>query len=353
MTYFCDIMLIELDKMYRAIHLSSMAYNATYPNPRVGAVLSHNGRVIGEGFHKKYGDLHAEEVCIENVSSENKKFIPESTLYVTLEPCNHVGKRPACSELILQHKIGKVVVAATDPNPIVSGSGIAHLRKNGVEVEIGVLAEEAISQNLFFHHFYTQKKPYIILKWAEDATGMIGSSASRIQITSEEASKFTMRWRAETHGILVGAQTAIVDNPKLTNRSGVGIDPVRFLLDPNLRAYASIPRLNLLTQPPSTYIFNTQIENKNEGKIIVSNLNEIPLTEVTKKLHELNILSILVEGGAQTLQAFIDSGIYEEIRVIKSKKLIDGDVLGPRLPENLEINEQIEFPEDTISYYLK
>ncbi len=342
---------VELDKMYRAIHLSSMAYNATYPNPRVGAVLVHNGIVIGEGFHKKYGGLHAEEECINNVEEKNKKYISESTLYVTLEPCNHIGKRPACTDLILRQAIPKVVIASTDPNPIVEGTGIQKLRESGVEVVTGILEEEAISQNLYFHHFYTQDKTYIILKWAEDKNSMIGSHEGQVSISSPETNEFTMRWRAETQSILVGAQTAITDDPQLTNRSKLGIQPSRIVLDPDLRAWNTQPTLRIFSTPPSTYVFNSKKDIPEKNLLQLGYSNPFSVEEIIEKLTSLHILVAIIEGGATTLQRFIDANAFDEIRVIRSMKETKADIPAPKLPEGLEAREEILIHDDSISYY--
>ncbi len=344
---------VQLDKMYRAIHLSSMAYNATYPNPRVGAVLVHNGEVIGEGFHQKYGEPHAEEECIKSVKAKDQKLIADSTLYVTLEPCNHQGKRPACSSLILQHNIKKLVVAAKDPNPIVNGQGLQRLKQEGVEVISGILEEEAISQNLYFHHYHTQQTPYVILKWAEDAEGYIGRQDERIKISAQQTDKFTMRWRAETQSILVGAQTAITDNPRLNNRSGLGVDPIRYVLDPSHRAHQHQPPLQVSNMPPRTFFLHNDKKHIEEGYVYSSTPDSIASADILQRLYEDKVLVVLVEGGSRTLEHFIQQANYDEIRVIKSKHRSTANIAAPKLPSHLEAAEEIESADDIISYYYR
>ncbi len=350
MAYNCAQMTPELNKMYRAIHLSSMAYNRTYPNPRVGAVLVHKGQVIGEGFHKYFGGAHAEEECLLSVKPEDQVKIADSTLYVTLEPCNHVGKRGACTDLILKHNIKKVVVASQDPHPLVAGAGIKKLRQNGVEVLCDVLTAEAISQNLYFYHYHTQHRPYIILKWAEDANRKMGHPKKRIQITAPDAADFVMRWRAETQSILVGAQTAITDNPRLTDRSGLGIDPTRLVIDPSLRAY-NTEWLHLHDDMAVTFFINNSKNDSSKGLIKVGNEHSIPVHELVSKFYEMGLLVILVEGGAHTLNHFIQKKLYDEIRVIRSRAETEATLDAPSLPADLEATEEIEFSKDVISYY--
>ncbi len=342
---------VQIDKMYRAIHLSSMAYNATYPNPRVGAVLVHKGEVIGEGYHHRYGDAHAEEQCIKSVQPEHQHLIADSTLYLTLEPCNHQGKRPACTSLILSHKIKKLVVATLDPNPVVNGTGVQKLRSEGVEVITGVLEEEAISQNSYFHHYHTQQKPYVILKWAQDAEGNMGRNDARIKISAALTNTFTMRWRAETQSILIGAQTAITDNPQLTNRSGLGVQPIRYVVDPKLRARKHKPPLALSEQAPATVFLHSDAKSPDEGYISNTATAEISTDQILQKLYERDILVVLVEGGARTLEHFIQQDNYDEIRVIKSKHTSSADIPAPKVPVHLDASEEIESADDIISYY--
>ncbi len=339
--------------MYRAIHLSSMAYNRTYPNPRVGAVLAYRGHVIGEGFHKAFGERHAESECLLSVSDEDKKYISHSTLYVTLEPCNHIGKQPPCSDLILNQNIPKVKIACPDPNPLVHQEGIKKLRNAGVEVEVGLLQEEARSQNLYFLYYHENKRPYIILKWAEDANGNIGKRGKRVKISDPETDMFSMRWRSEVQSIMVGKNTALNDNPKLTNRSEVGIDPVRIVIDPKLEV-KNHSELHLNHAPPYSYFVNTVTDEPDKFIYKISNKEGvISAQQLVNFLYDRKILVCMIEGGTHLLQHFLDENLFDEIRVIRSKKSTAANIPAPKLPEELELSDEVILMHDHISYYQK
>ena len=242
--------------MQRALELAAFGIGNVAPNPLVGCVIVHNDKIIGEGWHQKFGGPHAEVNAINSVN--NKQLLAESTLYVTLEPCNHHGKTPPCVDLILQYKIPNVVIATLDVNPIVSGKGVARLKENGVEVSFGILAQEAQFQNRRFITFHQKKRPYIILKWAQSADGFIdkkreiGEKGS-FQISGKAAQIALHQWRSEEAGILVGKNTALIDNPKLNTRLWEGNNPVRIIIDTNLE----VPRTHhIYDNSVRTLIFN-------------------------------------------------------------------------------------------------
>ncbi len=315
--------------MQRAIDLALLGAGYTASNPMVGCVIVHRGRIIGEGYHQAFGKAHAEVNAINSLLPEDKKLLSESTLYVNLEPCSYYGKTPPCSDLIVSHKIPRVVIGSRDPNPKVSGSGIRHLREAGIEVVEGVCAEAADFLNRRFFAFHRKQRPWIILKWAESANGIIGKSGSRIRVSGPLSQRVSHRWRAEEQCILVGTNTAMTDNPRLTTRYYPGPDPCRAVIDRHLKLPGS---LDLLDGSVQTIVFN---ESKNEttGNILYRKIpfgQELPHA-VAGELYQLDIISLLVEGGRALLQSFIDAGLWDEARVFISGKVIEGDVASPVL----------------------
>ena len=250
--------------MHRCLELAGHGSGYVSPNPMVGAVLVHSGRIIGEGYHQRYGQAHAEVNCIDSVSETDRRLIGESTLYVSLEPCAHFGKTPPCTDLIIKHKIPKCVVGCRDPFKEVDGKGIEKLRAAGVHVEVGVLEKECKELNKRFFTFHTEHRPYIILKWAQTGDGFIAGplnpSASwrrtfedsgetkviqeRLLISNEYSNRLVHKWRSEEASILVGTNTALLDDPELTTRLWTGPSPVRIVLDMNLRLPSSLKMFN-------------------------------------------------------------------------------------------------------------
>ena len=305
--------------MQRALELAAFGNGNVAPNPLVGCVIVHNDKIIGEGWHQKFGGPHAEVNAINSVN--NKQLLAESTLYVTLEPCNHHGKTPPCVDLILQYKIPKVVIATLDVNPIVSGKGVARLKENGVAVICGILEQEAQFQNRRFITFHQKKRPYIILKWAQSADGFIdkkreiGEKGS-FQISGKAAQIALHQWRSEEAGILVGKNTALIDNPKLNNRLWEGNNPVRIIIDTNLEVprthhiYDNSVRTIVFNRLDTRTIFSTQLIQLDFSQPVIPKILEYAAYE--------NIQSILVEGGAYTIQQFIQANLWDEARVITS-----------------------------------
>lgn len=222
--------------MQRCLQLAQLAAGHTAPNPMVGAVLVHDGVIIGEGYHKQYGGPHAEVNCINSVAEEHKHLIPSSFIYVSLEPCAHYGKTPPCADLIIRNKIPKVVVGCRDPFKQVDGKGIEKLVNAGIDVTVGVLEKECRQVNRRFFTFHTQHRPYVLLKWAQTGDGKIASySEERLLISNDISNKLVHKWRSEEAAILVGTNTALMDNPSLTNRLWSGKSPIRLVIDMDLR----------------------------------------------------------------------------------------------------------------------
>lgn len=334
--------------MNRCIQLAKLGTGNVAPNPLVGAVLVYKNKIIGEGYHKKYGGPHAEVNCINSVGVKNKNLIEESTIYVSLEPCSHHGKTPPCSDLIIKNGIKKVVIGCTDVYEEVSGKGIQRLREAGVEVVTGVLENECIALNKRFFTFHQKNRPYIILKWAQSINGKIGSSDKRILISNDYSNRLVHKWRSEESAILVGTNTALKDDPSLTNRLWEGKNPVRIVIDKELKLPST---LKIFNDESDTIIFNF-FKNSNEGnlqyvKVAYKNL----LEEMLHSLYELNIQSVLVEGGSATLQSFIVAGLWDEARVIINEEMkIENGIPAPEM-KNFSLVKQEKYFGDQIYYY--
>jgi len=322
----------DKDYMQRCIALALHGAGSVSPNPMVGSVLVHNGRVIGEGWHRRYGQAHAEVNCIASVSEADRPLIPQSTLYVSLEPCSHYGKTPPCADLIIAHKIPKVVIGCVDPFSKVAGRGIEKLQHAGIEVIRGVLETACRELNRRFFCRQENNRPYIILKWAQSANGYIAPVAGkRVMLSSVFSQKWVHRMRAEEDAILVGYRTALLDNPRLNNRYGTGKDPVRIVLDPK----AALPRdLHVLDGSQQTLVFNDHIESEAPGlRYIRLTPGEDFIAQVLQ--HTSGINSIIVEGGAGTLKQFIDSGFWDEAFIIHTPAMITEGLPAPLLSSGI------------------
>ncbi len=314
--------------MHRCLQLAALGAGDTAPNPMVGAVLLHEDRIIGEGYHIKYGEAHAEVNCINSVLEADRQLIPHSTLYVSLEPCAHFGKTPPCADLIIKEQIKKVVVGCRDPFSKVNGRGIEKLTAASVEVTENILLNECLELNKRFFTFHQQQRPYIILKWAQSANGKIaGKIPGRLKISNAFADRLVHKWRSEEMAIMVGTHTALLDDPSLTTRLWKGKDPLRFVIDMDLKLP---PSLKLFTDGKPTVIFNTKMEETTDMVSLVKIYREDSIKAICNTLYEHNILSIIVEGGAETLQGFIDAGIWDEARVI--------------IAEDMQLNEGLDAP---------
>lgn len=335
--------------MERCISLATLGFGYAAPNPMVGAVLVYNQRIIGEGYHAQYGQAHAEVNCINSVKEEDEKFISESTMYVSLEPCSHFGKTPPCADLLVKMKVKKVVVGCVDSNAEVSGRGIKRMQESGIEVVTGVLKEECRQLNKRFFTFHEKKRPYIILKWAQSMDGFIGSgSKERIYISNQYSNRLVHKWRSEEAAILVGTSTALNDNPVLTTRLWPGNNPTRILLDRKL----VVPETHGIFNDKACTIIANDHKNMERNNLIYLKIDEKDvLKSLLPALWEMDIHSVLVEGGSKTLTSFINAGLWDEIRIIVDEKLHLGKgVKAPNVPGAVIIKQERYFS-NLINYY--
>ena len=333
--------------MQQCLDLALKGLGAVSPNPMVGAVLVYEDRVIGTGYHKRYGEAHAEVNCINSVQEADKPFIAASTLYVSLEPCSHFGKTPPCADLIIANKIKKVIVACLDPNPLVSGRGVEKLEAAGIEVVTHVLEQESRKINKRFIVFYEQKRPYIILKWAVSVEGnFCPSDKSSFWLSNDESKKMVHQWRSEEDAILVGSGTALADNPSLTVREWQGRNPVRVMLDRDLKTPI---HFNIYNEEANTIVFNLH-KNEERGHVQWIQLPSKNFIEAAmKKMYDLHIQSVIIEGGLDILNQCMSLRYWDEIRVIQSNtSLIDG-LKAPKIQEKSLHQQQLK--QDLIYYY--
>ena len=349
--YFCSLK-IEEQYMQRCLQLAAMGAGKVAPNPMVGAVLVYKDRIIGEGYHQKYGEAHAEVNCINSVSEADKKFIGESTLYVSLEPCAHFGKTPPCADLIIKNKIPHVVIGCSDSFEAVAGKGIERIKAAGANVTVGILEKECRELNKRFFTFHEKQRPYIILKWAQSDNGKIGG-AERLFISNEFTNRLVHQWRAEEAAIMVGTITALKDDPALTTRLWPGNSPVRLVIDMDLKLPAS---LQLFDGTVRTIVFNA---HKHEENSMLSyykiEKGEPVLPQIVKALYKLQIQSVIVEGGAALLQSFINENLWDEARVITNTSLeiaegVNAPILQPQKAikeENIQTDRIVYFKNDS------
>ncbi len=323
--------------MRRALELATLGAGKVSPNPMVGCVVVHQDKVIGEGWHQQYGGPHAEVHAIRAVA--DAALLPESTLYVSLEPCAHFGKTPPCADLIIANQIKKVVVCNLDPNPLVAGAGLARLKAAGIETIDGILAEEGRKLNHRFFTFMEQKRPYIILKWAETADGFIArKNYDSKWISNTLSRKMVHRWRAEEDAILVGTNTAKLDNPQLNVRDWSGRNPVRLVIDRHLRLS---PALSLFDQKQETICYNL-IKDENTGKVTFVKLGlEGFIEQMVTDLFRRQIASVIVEGGTTLLREFLKLGLWDEARVFKSAVRFEEGIPAPQPAGTLEASQKI------------
>ena len=313
----------------------------------VGAVLVHQGRIIGEGFHRQYGGPHAEVNCIDSVQEADRPLIPQSIMYVSLEPCAHFGKTPPCADLIVRHRIPEVVIGCRDPFAQVDGKGIEKLRAAGISVTVGVLEQASTELNKRFFTFHREHRPYIILKWAQTANGRIGNEDhSRLLISNELTNRLVHRWRSEEAAILVGTNTALFDDPQLSTRLWSGPSPVRLVVDMDLRLPSS---LKLFDKQVRTIVFNA-IQHEEQGNLLYYQVTkDVNLVhQIANALYQQKILSVLVEGGARLLQSFIDEGYWDEARIITNEALfVKGGIAAP-VPGPAQLTHTERIGTDTI-----
>ena len=301
----------------RCIELAQNALGKTYPNPLVGSVIVHDGKIIGEGFHEKAGQNHAEINAINSV--KNSELLKESTIYVSLEPCSHFGKTPPCANKIVEIGFKKVVIGTLDSHEKVNGKGKKILEDAGIEIISGVLEKECQELNKRFFTFHQKKRPFIILKWAQSNDGFMDRDFKPTQIGNPLTKQFVHQLRSEEHAILVGTNTALHDNPSLTTREIVGRNPVRILIDFNLKIPGDF---NIYNEEAETLVFNSVKESNEENIKFIKIEKENFLENLMGKLYEHQIQSVIVEGGNFTLQQFIDTNIWDEAIIIKNENLV-------------------------------
>ena len=324
--------------MQRALQLAQLGAGTVSPNPMVGCVIVHNGKIIGEGYHQKYGDAHAEVNAVNAVS--DKSLLSESDIYVTLEPCSHFGKTPPCADLLIKYKFKKVIVCNYDPNPLVAGQGIEKLRQAGIEVEVGLLEKEGMELNKRFFTYIEKKRPYIILKWAESADGFIAKkNYEAVQISNLLSRRFVHKMRSEEDAIMVGTNTAKYDNPTLNTRFWTGKNAVRVLVDKELSLSKN---LHVLDNSQKTICYNSLKDEIIENNIFVRTpLNTSIEPFILEDLYQRKIQSIIIEGGTILLQSFIDLGLWDEAFILKSEIILEQGIDAPKIKRKEVLRQKL------------
>lgn len=330
--------------MYRCLELAKLGARGASPNPMVGCVLVHNREIIGEGYHQKHGEAHAEVNAINSV--EHTELLTQSTLYVSLEPCAHFGLTPPCSDLIVANQIPRVVIGTIDPFTKVAGKGIEKLKKAGIKVEVGILEKECREINKRFFTFHEKKRPFIILKWAQTLDGFIDIERTEKEfgeptwITGQKALRRVHEIRAVEDAIFVGTNTALKDNPSLTVRHCPGENPVRVVLDNQMR----LPeRLNLFDGSVKTIVFNSK-QKKEFGNIsfIKIDFNKKIIPQILKELYAQKMLSVIVEGGKQLLRSFINANLWDETHLFIGNKYFHNGISAPQISGKKISSEDLE-----------
>ena len=334
----------------RCIKLAKNGLGTTYPNPLVGSVIVHKNSIIGEGWHQKAGAPHAEVNAVNSVKDES--LLKKSTIYVSLEPCSHFGKTPPCSDLIIAKGIKKVVIGTIDPFAEVAGRGIKKLMEAGCEVQVGVLEQECQDLNKRFFTFHQKKRPYIILKWAQTIDGFIAPKIQEkrepVWITNQYSKQLVHKWRSEEQSILVGTNTAIADNPKLNTRLWKGENPVRVVIDKDLK----IPQESALFDGTIKTIVLTENEKKSDNNNLAFeklDFQQALPNQICEVLYRHNLQSVIIEGGAKTLQTFIDNNLWDEARVFTGISEFHKGVKAPEFSGKMFSKTTLE--RDTLKFY--
>ena len=338
--------------MQRCLALAKMGMGNVSPNPMVGCVIVQDGEIIGEGFHQKFGEAHAEVNAINQVlatyGTEAAMRLKNATVYVNLEPCAHFGKTPPCADLLVKHKVKKVVIGNTDPFEGVNGKGVAKLKSAGIEVLTDVCIAECNQLNRRFFTRVKQQRPFIILKWAQTANGFFApTTPTQKWMTGDEAKKMAHQWRSEEDAILVGKNTALIDNPQLTTRAVNGKNPIRIVVDKNLEV------------PTSHHIFNAETKTIifNEVKTdVIGNIHFIQMEDmqfylpqkIAFQLYLMDIQSVIIEGGTQLLQQFIQANLWDEARIFTAKIVWETGLLAPKIIGNKVTTIELNTDELTI-----
>ncbi len=332
--------------MYRCIELALLGQGNVAPNPMVGAVIVHNDKVIGEGYHQQYGEAHAEVNAIANV--KNQDLLKDSTIYVSLEPCAHTGKTPPCADLLVHHRFKRVVIGSLDSFSLVSGKGIERLKNAGIETVVGCLEYECRTLNRHFFTFHEKKRPYVMLKWAQTPNGKIDQGLADGKVTwisAPETQTMVHTWRKNHQAILVGRNTIERDNPTLTVRAVSGKNPVRIILDSELKLPTT---MNCFNEEAPTIVLN-KLKSEVIGSVEYIQLEKMTAQSILDALFERNIQSVLIEGGSATLQSFIDANLWDEARIITGQVDFEQGTEAPVL--NLPVVAEEYFFGDTIKTY--
>ncbi|HEX3385243.1 MAG TPA: bifunctional diaminohydroxyphosphoribosylaminopyrimidine deaminase/5-amino-6-(5-phosphoribosylamino)uracil reductase RibD [Mucilaginibacter sp.] len=320
--------------MQRCLDLAVLAIGSVSPNPMVGAVIVHEGKIIGEGYHQQYGQPHAEVNTVNDVFAKHQnaeELLRNSTIYVSLEPCAHYGKTPPCADLIVRHRIPRIVVGCRDPFEQVNGKGIEKLQEAGLEVVAGVLEDECKWLNRRFLTRVQHKRPYVILKWAQTADGYFAPrDGKQFWITGEESRRLVHKWRCEEDAILVGKNTIATDDPQLNTRYWPGKSPKRVVIDRKLELSR---HLNVYDQSVETIIFN-EVKTDIQGKIkyiALEDFDRFVPQYILFQLYLQDIQSVIIEGGAHTLNSFIKAGLWDEARIFTGKAELREGVRSPQI----------------------
>jgi diaminohydroxyphosphoribosylaminopyrimidine deaminase/5-amino-6-(5-phosphoribosylamino)uracil reductase len=331
--------------MRRAFELAQLGAGSVSPNPLVGCVIVLDQKVIGEGWHQKYGEAHAEVNAINSV--KDKSVLKNCVVYVNLEPCSHHGKTPPCADLLIEHKVKKVVIANYDSNPLVGGKGIHKLQEAEIAVVTGVLEKEGRELNKRFFTYFEKQRPYIILKWAQTADGFVAQENYESKWISNDFSRqLVHRWRSEEDAILVGTKTAAHDNPTLNVRDWTGRNPVRIVIDRFLRLSTS---LHVFDKKQKTICYNL-LKHEEHQNLILVRLDEGNFVEqLLEDLFRKKIQSVIIEGGSLTLSLFLQKKLWDEIRVFQSTRVFGRGIKAPEIHESLSTQEAIST--DTLKIY--
>ena len=333
--------------MQKCLDLAKKGLGQVTSNPMVGCIIVYKNEVIGEGYHQKYGHAHAEVNAIQSV--KNKKILSKSTLYVNLEPCAHLGKTPPCADMIIDNKIPNVVIGCVDTFSEVSGRGIAKMRKNGVNVKVNILEKESREVNKRFFTFHEKKRPYIILKWAKSLDGYIApfNQNKPFWMTCQKSKELVHKWRTEEDAILIGRVTAQKDNPMLTSRYVNGTNPIRIVIDKELKLSSS---LNIFNNEVKTIIFNNHKDEEKNKNIFIKIDFKYLIKNILNELYKQKIQSLIIEGGNKTLQSFIDNKIWDEARVFTANLKLNNGLKSPIFDAKTFSCSEIE--KDRLSIYI-
>lgn len=331
--------------MERALELAELGRGKVSPNPMVGCVIVHDDKVIGEGWHQKYGEGHAEVNAITSV--QDHSLLVESTAYVTLEPCSHHGKTPPCADLLISKRVKRVVIGAVDTNPLVGGKGIKRMADAGIQVDHGLLAHDSRMLNSRFFTFIEKKRPYIILKWAQTEDGFVArENYDSKWISGEQSRSLVHQWRAEEDAIMVGRLTAQHDNPQLNVRGWEGSDPVRIVMDKELSLSKD---LKLFDGQQRTLVYNKRKSEASKNLELIEVQSDDYLSFILDDLYQKKVQSVIIEGGSLLLKSFIDLGLWDEARVFTASAKFEKGIPAPLIKGT--VIDEAEIGEDTLQIY--